>query len=116
MSDDFNTVDIFDFGEELGWSFALLCAAVHNIGDDWVVGLNFNEKAPEKSSWLIFPYDHEQMDILEEVDFDKYQKHPDRVVLEMRDGIMFAKPTNATKSQWMAVQLRNQPELAGRII
>lgn len=91
--------------------FHLLSGAVQDISEDWVVVLRMREEDPSTICWFVFPPAAENPEDLEESEV-----HPDRVLVTTEGGIMFVKPTPTIRSQWMAIQLRSFPELAGRII
>lgn len=102
-----------DLDEELAWCFCALCELSHEISPRWTVVLRLNDDDNEDVAWIIFPYEG---DLLQEDDWSVAEKHPDRVTIKLREGILFSHPTETALSNWMSIQLKNQPELAGRMI
>lgn len=99
---------------ETEWYFNTLSALASHIGKSWAVLMRIDEASPESVFWFIVPADHMPADEME--DLAAAANHPDRVTVELKDGILFSHPTRTPRSVWMNVQLKEQPELAGRII
>lgn len=97
--------------EETAWYFHTLSEVVQDISESWVTVLRMHEDDMSNVCWFVFPAENEDPEDLEES-----ETHPDRVLINVRGGILFLKPTTTPRSQWMAVQLKHVPELAGRVI
>lgn len=99
---------------EVEWYFCTLSILAVDVGSSWAVVMRANEDDDQDISWYIIPCDGFAPDEME--DLSEAETHPDRLVLKYRDGILFAYPTRSARSIWMSVKLKDQPELAGRII
>lgn len=99
---------------EVKWYFDTLSTLTATIGKNWAVLMRLNEFDPKRVFWFIIPADERPIDEME--DLEAAAGHPDRVVVSLKDGILFSHPTRTPRSVWMNVQLKEQPELAGRII
>ncbi len=99
---------------EVEWYFNTLSALASHIGNSWAVLMRLDESDPESVFWFVVPADNGPADEME--DLAAAANHPDRVMVSLKDGILFSHPTRTPRSVWMNVQLKEQPELAGRII
>jgi hypothetical protein len=99
---------------EVEWYFCTLSILTTHIGNRWAVVMRANEDDDQDVSWYVVPCDDYEPDEME--DLSEVETHPDRLVIKYRDGILFAHPTSSPRSIWMSVKLKDQPELAGRII
>lgn len=98
---------------EVDFYFNTLSALASHIGKSWAVLMRLNEHDSKRVFWFVVPAD---MPADEMEDLEAAADHPDRVVIELKGGILFSHPTRTPRSVWMNVQLKEQPELAGRII
>jgi len=96
------------------WYFCTLSILALHIGSKWAVLMRVDDEDPEDIRWFVIPCDEKPADEME--DLSEAEEHPDRVTIVLRDGILFSHPTRTPRSIWMNVQLKEQPELAGRII
>lgn len=103
---------MIELDEEMTWVFTALCALAWEISPQWTVVLRMDENQ-EDVAWILFPYEG---DLLKHEDWSIAEDHPDKLTLKLREGLLFAHPSNTALSNWMSVQLKNKPELAGRII
>ena len=99
---------------EAEWYFCTLSILALHIGSKWATLMRVDDENPDDVRWYIIPCDEMPADEME--DLSVAEEHPDRVTIRLRDGILFSKPTETPRSVWMNVQLKEQPELAGRII
>jgi hypothetical protein len=99
---------------EVEWYFNTLSALASHIGNSWAVLMRIDIDDPEDVFWFVVPCDGQAPDEME--DLEAAADHPDRVAITIKDGILFTHPTRTPRSVWMDVQLKEQPELAGRII
>ena len=105
---------MYDLNPEIEFYFNMLSALASHIGRSWAVLMRLDEDNPESVFWFVVPADQQPADEME--DLSAAANHPDRVTITMKDGILFSRPTRTPRSVWMNVQLKEQPELAGRII
>jgi hypothetical protein len=99
---------------EAEWYFCTLSVLALHIGSNWAVLMRVDDQDPEDILWYVIPCDERPADEME--DLSEAAEHPDRVTIKLRDGILFSHATRTPRSVWMNVQLKEQPELAGRII
>lgn len=99
---------------EQKWYFDTLSMLATSIGHKWFALMKLNKDEPEDISWFLVPCDGGPFDEME--DLSVAADHPDRVTVVLKDGILFANPTRTPRSVWMSCKLKDQPELAGRII
>jgi len=105
---------MFEIPAETEWYFHTLSIVSMHIGSSWAVLMRIDEEEPDDVRWYVIPCDGEPAD--EMSDLSEAETHPERVTIRLRDGILFSKATREPRSVWMNIQLKNQPELAGRII
>lgn len=99
---------------EQEWYFYTLSILSAHIGSTWATIMKVDKEDPTSVSWYVVPCEGKPFDEIDDLSFA--EKHADRVLIKERDGILFAHPSKTPKSIWMSVQLKDQPELAGRII
>ena len=104
---------MIELDDDANWLFTALCALTQEISKNWTVVLRLSEDDQNDIAWIIFPFEG---DILQAEDWSISEEHPDKVTLKLRDGLLFSYPSNTILSNWMSIQLKNKPELAGRII
>lgn len=99
---------------EQEWYHCTLSILALHIGGSWAAIMRLGDENPEDVCWYLIPCDEKPADEMD--DLSEAEVHPDRLTVKLRDGILFAYPTRTPRSIWMSVQLKEQPELAGRII
>lgn len=95
------------------WSFCALTKYSKEISDSWQTVMRINPEDVNDVLLFIFPHE-KQLGDDEDLSFVEY--HPHRITATIKDGIILAKSTESPISQWMLIKLKQQPELAGRII
>ena len=104
---------MIELDEEMSWVFTALCALTQEISPNWTVVLRLSENDDDDIAWILFPFEG---DLMKAEDWSISEEHPDKLTLKLREGLLFAYPSNTALSNWMSIQLKNKPELAVRII
>ena len=99
---------------QVEWYFCTLSVLVQHVGTGWAVIMRANEEDSSDISWYVVPYGDGESDEME--DLSVVESNPDRLLIKYKDGIIFTYPTRSPRSMWMSIKLKDQPELAGRII